>query len=38
MWTEPGAKDWKDFSERLPEHLARLDAAGVRYRDPSRGE
>lgn len=38
MWTEPGAKDWDDFGARLPEHLSRLAAAGVRYRDPSRGE
>jgi hexosaminidase len=38
MWTEPGAKDWDDFGARLPEHLARLAAADVRYRDPARGE
>ena len=31
-WTEKTRKDFADFKERLPAHLARLDALDVQYR------
>ena len=33
-WSEADGKDFKDFANRLPWHLTRFDALGVRYRIP----
>ncbi|GMV06576.1 MAG: hypothetical protein AMXMBFR53_28520 [Gemmatimonadota bacterium] len=33
-WSQPEARDFRDFARRLPWHLERLDALGVRYRIP----
>ncbi len=33
-WSPRSARDWLDFSERLPAALARLEALGVHYRIP----
>ena len=33
-WSPRSARDWADFSERLPAGLARLEALGVAYRIP----
>jgi hexosaminidase len=32
VWTPAAQKDYRDFLERLPEHLKRLDALDVNYR------
>ncbi len=32
VWSAKDKRDYKDFLERLPQHLARLDKLGVRYR------
>ena len=34
VWSPPEARDFGDFVRRLPWHLERLDASGVRYRIP----
>ena len=34
VWTDPQPRDFHDFARRLPWHLDRLDAQGVRYRIP----
>ncbi|MEM0961407.1 MAG: beta-N-acetylhexosaminidase [Bacteroidota bacterium] len=34
VWSQRDRRDWTDFTERLPDHLRRLDMAGVRYRQP----
>ncbi|MBT8478809.1 MAG: family 20 glycosylhydrolase, partial [Gemmatimonadetes bacterium] len=36
-WSPRSARDWADFSERLPAGLARLEALGVNYRLPEPG-
>jgi len=35
VWSPQGARDWDDFSARLPTQLRRLDALGVHYRIPA---
>jgi len=34
VWTDPEPRDFRDFARRLPWHLDRLDAQGIRYRIP----
>jgi len=34
VWTPAGERSWDDFSRRLPDQLARLDALRVNYRIP----
>jgi hexosaminidase len=34
VWTDPEPRDFRDFARRLPWHLERLDAQGIRYRIP----
>lgn len=34
-WSDPAGRSWEEFSNRLPAHLARLDALGVNYRPES---
>jgi len=34
VWTDPEPRDFHDFARRLPWHLDRLDAQGIRYRIP----
>jgi hexosaminidase len=34
VWTDPEPRDFRDFARRLPWHLERLDARGIRYRIP----
>ena len=34
LWTEPGQKNWDDFTARLGPHLERLRAQAVHYREP----
>ncbi len=31
FWSPPDRRAWPDFRRRLPAHLRRLDARGVRY-------
>jgi hexosaminidase len=38
VWSPREARDWSSFVERLPAHLRRLDALGVRYRAPRAAE
>ncbi len=33
-WTDPSQKSFDDFAHRLPWHLDRLDALGIKYRIP----
>lgn len=35
-WSAPGGRDFPEFLERLRPHLARLDLAGIKYRNPWR--
>jgi hexosaminidase len=34
VWSDPAQRDFLDFARRLPWHLDRLDAQGIRYRIP----
>jgi chitinase len=34
VWSPRDARDWASFVDRVPAHLARLDALGVNYRRP----
>jgi hexosaminidase len=36
VWTPAAARDYDSFLARLKPHLSRLDALGIRYRDPFR--
>jgi hexosaminidase len=36
VWTSAAARDYDSFLARLKPHLSRLDALGIRYRDPFR--
>ncbi|MDX2161564.1 MAG: beta-N-acetylhexosaminidase [bacterium] len=38
LWTAPAERDYGDFAARLNAHLLRLDALGVRYRQPNERE
>ncbi len=34
VWSPAGKRDFRDFARRLPWHLKRMDALGIRYRVP----
>ncbi len=34
VWSPAGARDFRDFTQRLPWHLERMDGSGIRYRIP----
>ena len=34
-WSRAGPRDYAEFFARVKRHLARLDAAGIKYRTPT---
>lgn len=36
LWSTPAQRNWTDFQQRLPTHLARLEALGIAYSRPGR--